>query len=244
MRHFFIKTSKHNQFYFFDDDLHHLKNVLKVKLGENIVCVYEDKKYLCKICQLNPIAATIVAPIEIDNEFKTIELNLFQAIIKPKHFEWIVAKSSELQLNNFYPTIFSRSQHHIIPKLDRMNNIAYGAAKQSGRSKLCNFFEPINFNTLLNNISNLDYVIVPYEDKQGEILGNCLQTINFNCKQLTKIGVVIGPEGGFSEEEIIKLKSLPNTRIVSLSKTILRSETAALYCLAVIIDNLLTKEVQ
>ena len=125
-----------------------------------------------------------------------------------------------------------------------MNNIAYGAAKQSGRSKLCNFFEPINFNTLLNNISNLDYVIVPYEDKQGEILGNCLQTINFNCKQLTKIGVVIGPEGGFSEEEITKLKSLPQARIVSLSKTILRSETAALYCLAVIIDNLLTKEVQ
>lgn len=242
MKHFFPQTYKHEQFYFFPDDEHHLKNVLKTKLNTEIICVYEDKKYLCQINGLQPLTAKIVNQIANDCEFHNVEITLFQAVIKPKHFEWILTKSVELHLNNFYPTIFSRSQTQLVLKKDRMEKIITSACKQSGRLKICQYHDSINFQQLLDKIKLFDLVLVPYEDRQGEILGLELANINYN--KIKKIALIVGPEGGFSHQEITALQQLDNTKIVSLSKTILRSETAAFYTLAVLIDNLLTKKVQ
>ena len=123
-----------------------------------------------------------------------------------------------------------------------MEKIIASACKQSGRLKICQYHDSINFQQLLDKIKLFDLVLVPYEDRQGEILGLELANINYN--KIKKIALIVGPEGGFSHQEITTLQQLDNTKIVSLSKTILRSETAAFYTLAVLIDNLLTKKVQ
>lgn len=136
--------------------------------------------------------------------------------------------------------MFSRSQGNFQFKKDRLENIIESSAKQSGRTQLCEVKETIKFSSLLELLLTYDLVLVPYESKQDIILGSFLKQCNLQNKP--NIAIVIGPEGGFTHEEISQLSTYQNVQIVSLSKTILRSETAALYTLSILIDNMLLKE--
>lgn len=241
MKNFFPTKLKINQFSFSDIDTKHLKQVLRVKLNTTITCVYLDHKYLCTITSLDPLIATINEELFVnDFELKKHQLTLFQAVIKPKHFEWILSKANELNLSEFYPTIFARSQGNLKFKHDRLTSITESAAKQSGRVKLCSIHETINFSTMLELIVNYDLVLVPYETKENILLGDYLNKVSLD--RILKVAIIVGPEGGFSSQEIEELQNYKNVQLVTLTKTVLRSETASLYTLAVLIDKILISE--
>lgn len=237
MRNFFPYKLKNNLFTFHSDDINHIVNVIKLQENEKIICNYENKKYLCFIKSLNPLNVEILEELNNINEFTNINITLFQAIIKPKHMEWIIAKTTELQLNDFYPIMLERSQSNNIIKYDRMQAIAKNAAKQSNRNNIPTIHSIINFDIFLNIINNYDLILVPYESEKEIVLGEVLE------KQLpkTNICILIGPEGGFSQKEILNLKKINNVEFVCLSKTILRSETASFYTLSVLLDFLMRK---
>lgn len=239
MKHFFPLKQKNNLFIFCDDDVNHMVNVLRFQVNQKIICHFENNQYLCSINSINPFNAKIIEQILENNELKNIEISLFQSIIKPKHIEWILSKSTEIHLNNFYPILLERSQTNNIIKYERMNSIIQNASKQSRRMNLPLLKPQISFLEFINLISDFDLVIVPYEMESNFILG---EVLNQQLNNVSKVAILVGPEGGFSQTEINKLKNYNNVKFVKLTKSILRSETASFYTLSVLVDFLLIKE--
>ncbi|MDE6473087.1 MAG: RNA methyltransferase, partial [Ureaplasma sp.] len=103
---------------------------------------------------------------------------------------------------------------------------------------LMNLYEPLNFNELIKTLNDMNYdlIIVPYEKETI----NYLYQSDFQ-NETKKIALIVGPEGGFTNDEIIQLQNFKNLKLISLTKTILRSETASLYALSIINNFLLCK---
>lgn len=148
--------------------------------------------------------------------------------------EWIVQKKSvELGAFSVVPvkmkrTIVKLDAKSSLKKQTRWQNIATSAAKQSKRSIVPEVALPLTFKEMLLALEEMDFIIVPYESANGmtytrEILSNFM---NYD-----KIGIIIGPEGGFADEEIQQLKEM-DAKIISLGKRILRTETAGMSVLS------------
>lgn len=237
MKNFFIKKIKDNICFFYDDDINHLKNVLRIKLNDKITCIFDGKKYLCRINSLNPLNALIIQENNDFCEFKNHEIKLYQAVIKPKHMEWILAKCTELGVSEIVPVVFSRSQTNNLINQSRMQNIVLSSAKQAGRNTLPCVKNAKKYMELIDDFMELDYLLVPYENENEQLFGQIINQLDFHSHQ--KIGILVGPEGGFSLQEIDIIKKMPNVKLVSLTKTILRSETASFYTLSILVNYLL-----
>ena len=117
-------------------------------------------------------------------------------------------------------------------KVERWNKIAAEAAKQSGR-QIVPTVENVTFlENIIENLSKYDIVIVPYECEKTSTLKVKLRKLK---NEVKSIAVVIGPEGGFSERDIATLETCPKVEKVSLGKRILRTETAGIATLAMIL---------
>ena len=119
-------------------------------------------------------------------------------------------------------------------KEERLNKIIKEASTQSGRQIVPTILKPTNFKNIIENIEKYDIVLLPYENENGLTLKQCLADFKANKKDINNIAIIIGPEGGFSEEEINSIKDNPKVRIVTLGKRILRTETASIACVSMI----------
>ena len=140
----------------------------------------------------------------------------------------IVQKGTELGIAEFIPTLTDRVDIKLkgdFKKLDRLNRIALEAAKQSKRSIIPKVLEPVDFDTALNNLKNLDLVIVPYENAENFGIKTLFNNENIDISSIKTVGILVGPEGGFELEEINKLRE-NGAYIVTLGSRILRTETA------------------
>ena len=148
--------------------------------------------------------------------------------------DFIVQKSTELGINAIIPFISSRTipiinRNNLEKKQRRWQKIAYEASKQSERSIIPEISSIITFNELLNKSANFDLPLLFWENERSINLKDILTSLP---KPDTILGL-IGPEGGFSEEEIRIAKEAGLTS-VSLGNHYLRSETAALFVLSLI----------
>ena len=240
MSKFFVKTEKINDDKIIIDteDVNHIKNVLRKKIGDEIlVCDYEKKiNYDCEIKDIlkNKIICEILFKKESENE-SNINIDIFQGLPKFDKMELIIQKGTELGVNNFIPVVFKRSvvkinEKDALKKIDRWQKIAEVAAKQSGRD-IIPFVKNIeNVKNICKLFENYDIVLVAYENE----IHNSLKTVLKNIKNKNvKIAVVIGPEGGIDESEINLFKEA-GAEIVSLGKRILRTETVCLSITAII----------
>ena len=133
----------------------------------------------------------------------------------------IVQKTVELGLESVVPF---KSQFTNETKFNqtRMDKISKDASKQCGRAKLMKVNSLVDFDTMRDMAFENDIVIMPYENATCGKISRIR-----NLKQAKSIGIIIGSEGGFSEEEVLKAKKR-GAKIVSLGKRILRCETAAI----------------
>ena len=157
--------------------------------------------------------------IENKNTSK-IELHIFQSIIKKDNFELIVQKCTEIGAFAFHPIISERSEKKDL-NTERLVKISKEASEQSFRTTVPKIFEPLQLEKALENFDGDLYVL----DFDGE----SIKDINAN-----KIGLVIGPEGGWSEKERKYFKT-KNIKSVSLGNPVLRAETAAIVGSALIL---------
>ena len=232
MQRYFVEKEL-NQFRLKDGDFHHIKNVMRIKSGEQIICIFEHQSFLCTIFyKENDYEIKIIKPISLN-----VELNkpviLYQALIKNDKFDFIIQKACELGVYDIYPTIFSRSvvkveKDKIESKLVRYNRIIKEACEQSHREVLATIHPYINIKDIQLDENTLGIVAYEKENIESSFL-NVLKS----SEDYEKIAIIIGPEGGFSEDEINYLLK-HNFKCVSLGKRILRSETAAIYALSVI----------
>lgn len=212
------------------DDVKHLYKVLRLNEGDIIVlnnC--EGEEFLARIRTITKqeVLLDIEEKLNINNE-SDIKIYLFQGLPKSQKMDLIVQKGTELGINEFIPTLTERVDIKLkgeFKKLDRLNRIALEAAKQSKRTVIPNVKEPISFEEAVNAMKELDLVIVPYENAENFGIKTLFNDRNINTSKMKKIGILVGPEGGFEPNEINTLKE-NGAYIVTLGSRILRTETA------------------
>lgn len=246
MRKFFIESSQinNNQIEIVGEDVNHIKNVLRLEIGEKIkIC---DKKtstnYISEICEItNKYIKCNILEIAENKAEGNIELHIFQGLPKADKMELIIQKGTELGVNEFIPVAFKRSIVKIsgkdeLKKIDRWNKIAEVAAKQSGRDIVPKVTNIENIKNVCNEIKNYDIVLLAYELEENNYVKNELLQLK-NKKEKYKIAVIIGPEGGIAPEEVEVMKS-NGAKVISLGKRILRTETVALQISSIIMYEL------
>lgn len=215
------------------DDVKHIYKVLRISEGEKVTlnnC--EGVEYLGRVKSVSKqeVLIEILEKLESNNE-SNVKIYLFQGLPKSQKMDLIVQKGTELGITEFIPTITHRVDVKLkgeFKKLDRLNRIALEASKQSKRSIIPKVREVINFNEAINELKNMDLIVIPYENAEDFGIKSLMRKLNednVNLNDIKEIGIVIGPEGGFEEDEINELKD-NGAHIVTLGKRILRTETA------------------
>ncbi len=208
--------------------IHQLKDVLKIRIGEKIIIFSKNSHdFLAEVISFiksEGIEIKIIGQQEkvVENEIK---INLFQALIKKDKFEWIVEKATELGVSSIYPVLASRSEKKSI-NIDRLMNISIEATEQSGRNIVPNIHEPRDLFEAVN--SCYGKIIIFDTEKDLPIFSK------ENIKDFEALNIFIGPEGGWTKEEI-KLFQDKDALIYSLGNMILKSETASIVALGKIV---------
>lgn len=212
------------------DEFHHLKNVLRIKNNEKIEIIIGDNLYICEIAEINKynIYAKIIDISNLNNE--KLEITLFQSLTKSDKFEHIIQKSIELGVYSIVPIITKRvvvklKDKNTEKKQLRYDNISKHAASQSKRNYIPKITNPINIKDITLECD--EFGLVAYENSYIDLK----KTLQKNTSK--KIKIVIGPEGGFEEEEILQLKD-KGFNIISLGDRILRTETAPVNLLSIL----------
>ena len=235
MSKFFVRENQisNNIIEILDDDVNHIKNVLRLNIGEEIKICNQDssKNYNCKILEISPkkVICEILEDVVDTTEANTY-IHIFQGLPKSDKLEFIIEKSTEIGVKEITPVIMKRSivkldEKDKVKKLDRWQKIAEVAAKQSKRDSILKVNNVINFQNIFEKVKDYDILLVAYEEEKENTLKKVLS--QFKEKNDLKVAVIIGPEGGIDENEIHMCKE--NDFIsVTLGKRILRTETAPL----------------
>lgn len=211
-------------------DYNHIKNVLRMSVGDIFLVSLENKSHLCEINRFEE-GAVIAQIIEEDykNTNLPIKIHLFQGLPKSDKMELIIQKAVELGADRIIPTemtncVVKLDEKKKTSKTARWQSIAESAAKQSKRNSVPEVSLPLRFNEALTEAEKLDLILVPYECEEGmKSTAEALKEI----KSGMNIGIFIGAEGGFTDKEI-DLCTKKGAKIISLGKRILRTETAAI----------------
>ena len=233
---------KDNKILIIGQDVNHVKNVLRKKVGEELIICDKDncEDYLCKICELNEkqIECEIINTLESDIEPIT-KVTIFQGLPKSNKMELIIQKAVELGAYDIIPVEMKRcvvklDEKDKTKKIQRWQKISEVAAKQCGRNIIPKINNILNIKNICNLIKEYDIVLLAYENEKQNTIKKELQNLN---KNNLKIAVIVGPEGGISEEEFSSLTQ--NGAIsVTLGKRILRTETVAINILSIIMYEL------
>ena len=234
MYRFFVKQEQidmeEKKIHITGSDVNHIKNVLRMRQGETILISAGDNlEYTCLVSEME--AEEVIADIsyvqEVGMELPS-KIYLFQGLPKGDRMEYIIQKSVELGVHEIIPV----AMKYCVVKLDakkagnkvkRWQAISESAAKQSKRSKIPEVHTVMSFKEAVVYAKQQDMILVPYENERGmEATREALKKV----KPGQSISVFIGPEGGFSEEEIELLRQ--DAEVLSLGKRILRTDTAAI----------------
>lgn len=204
---------------------HYLIKVLRAKINDKIILFNGDNNnYQAKINKINKYV--IVEIIQKTKNLLESKLNiiLIQAIGKNDKMDLVVQKATELGVKEIIPLISDRVivnlKNKQQKKLDHWQQIAIASCEQSGRSIVPTINKIITFNELFKqNIQNI-FILNP----------TSLKSL-FEYKAVNNCAIIVGPEGGFTDNEL-KRTIANNYQHLSLGKRILRTETAALVCLA------------
>lgn len=246
---FFIATDqiKDNKITIQNEDVNHIKNVLRAKIGDNIkICDYQTSKdYTCEIVQLEEKNIYCKILKELNSNIETnVKVSIFQGIPKSDKMELIIQKSVELGAFDITPVEMKRcvvklNEKDQIKKIDRWRKISEVAAKQCGRNIIPKVNHIISISELNQKIKEYDLMLVAYENEKENTIKHELLNFKENIEPNTeiKIAIVIGPEGGLEDKDVELLKH-NGAKIITLGNRILRTETVALNVLSVIMYEL------
>jgi len=243
MQHFFVTPDQVKGDLIFVDgsDVNHMKNVLRMRIGEKVtISDGNNRQYICEIGEYEEDEAIlhIVEEISTDTELPS-KIYLFQGLPKQDKMELIVQKCVELGVYSVIPVATKRcvvklDDKKAKKKIERWQQIAESAAKQAGRGVIPEVQDVMSFKEALKYAKELDVVLIPYELAEG--MAETKQIISgINPGQ--SVGIFIGPEGGFEREEV-ETAIAEGAKAITLGKRILRTETAGLTTLSVLMFHL------
>lgn len=226
---FFVDKDKikNDYIYIESSDVNHIKNVLRKNVGDILNVVSENVIYKSAISEItqNQVVCKILDKQE--KKKSNVELTIFQGLAKADKIEYIIQKCTELGVSEIVPVEMKRCVVKLddkdkLKKIDRWRKIAEVAAKQSLRNDILKVEKILSFSLLLEEIKKYDLVILAYEKEKSVTLKSVLKDID---DSISKIAVIIGPEGGIDEEEAEILIN-NNAKSITLGERILRTETA------------------
>ena len=223
--------------YLCEEDARHATRVLRMREGEACELFAAGRRFSGKIASIGDGEVAVRITGEMPSTEAKLRITLYQGLPKADKMELIVQKSVELGACAVVPVSMSRCVVQLDAKdgrkkQERWQKIAREACKQSGRCEMMQVTEPISFKQLLARLTEHEAAIVPWEDARGYSLARFHQ----EHPGVTDLAIVIGPEGGMSEDEIVRMKEA-SCQSVTLGPRILRTETAglcamsALFCL-------------
>lgn len=232
MFNFFVDESmkQGDCYYISGADFNHIKNVLRMKEGEEFLVSCDGRSDLCTLEEFQ--GDTAIAKITEENFQNTelpIKIYLFEGLPKSDKMELIIQKCVELGVHAVIPTEMSRcvvklEEKKKKSKIQRWQAISESAAKQSKRNTVPEIMNIMSYKEALKFAETLDLLLVPYESKNG--MADTKDALSL-IKNGMSVGILVGPEGGFDEKEINEAMNM-GAKVISLGKRILRTETAAI----------------
>ena len=219
-------------------DVNHIRNVLRMKPGEAVRI--SDGSGSCydgiiDTLQNDEIVVRLSGE-KIESTELPVETVLFQGLHKSDKMELIIQKNTELGISAIVPVSTSRAvvkldEKKADSKVKRWNGIAEAAAKQSKRTLIPEIRPVMSFKQALIEASAFDIKLMPYENAEGmAFTRKCISEI----KPGARVAIFIGPEGGFSEEEV-EAASEAGFVPITLGRRILRTETAGMSVLSMLV---------
>ncbi len=238
MYHFFTESGNifEKDIYLEGKDFNHIRNVLRMKQGEEVSVSdgISGKDYRCHIEGFEDERVhLIIDRIEEADTELPVQVTLYQGLPKADKMDLIVEKCVELGVTRIVPVACSRSVVKLDAKkaakrVEHWNGKAEAAAKQSKRAVIPVVTPVMTMKEAMKDAEALDLRLIPYE--HAENFAATREAID-SISDGSSVGIFIGPEGGFSEEEV-QTASEAGITPITLGHRILRTETAAMVVLS------------
>lgn len=233
MKRFFITKEQFDSSTISGDEFNHIKNVMRLKECDKFIAFFGDENdYEAEITTIKKDYLTFkILSCHKNNKNPNITIDLFQSLAKGEKMELVAQKVTEIGVSTIFPLFVKNCD--VKPNTNkpaRLEKIIINACKQCGRSHLTQISPVINLDECINIIKTYDLVLFANETERNERI---YDTLNKN-KSAQKVALIIGPEGGFTPEEIELLKQYSSS--VSFGNRILRTETASIYLSSIIND--------
>jgi len=220
------------------DDAHHIHRVMRSQVGDEIICVHpQGYAVICTITDImsEKVEVEIGQLIEQDRELP-VHVTIVQALPKGNKLELILQKGTELGAHSFWLYQADRSiskwdYKRAQQKLKRYRKIVKEASEQSHRNHMPSIETPLTLNTIVEKSKNYDARLFAYEEEAKTEDFSSFGSVLANINKYKHILICIGPEGGFTKQEVAYLKGHHFVPI-RLGARILRTETASMYILS------------
>ncbi len=231
------------------DDLHHMSRVLRLSEGDEVdVSDTIEWEYHTRIESIEKEEAILrILDKQAFAGEPAVEVTLFQGIPKAGKMEMIIQKCVELGVHEIVPVFMERTvvvdKGNFGKKIERWNKVSAEAVKQCKRGIIPEVLSAVRMEEVFEAFADYDLVLFPYENEKGTTIKEALLTAanpmyeEITGNHLERIAVLIGPEGGFSDDEAESIVAAGGES-VSLGRTTLRTETAGMAALAMIMYEL------
>ncbi len=224
-----------------EEDSRHALRVLRLEVGDEVELVCEPTHYLAGIAMIEDGIVTVAIRGELRPTEAKTQVTLYQGLPKADKMELIAQKTTELGVYAIRPVAMERCVVKLegkdtLKKTERWQKIAREAVKQCARTSVPEVLEPKKLAQLKDEFAQLDVLIVPWEEARDGSIRAALAP--FAGRENLRVGILIGPEGGISEKEAAWLCENANAKLVTLGPRILRTETAALASLTMVMTHM------
>jgi len=219
-----------------------IRNVLRIRNGEHITVLDKqgwEYEVVLTAVRRTEVTGQVVERRRAMGEPDT-QITLYQSLLKREKFEWVLQKCTEVGVRRFVPVITERSLIRGLDatkadKIDRWRRIITEAAEQSGRGLIPELSRAISLEKAIGNLAGFGCCLIASRQTEGSGVRSALRRSDKGAS--TTIALLIGPEGGFTEEEV-KRSQATGIVPISLGRRILRTETAAVVAASLILYEL------
>lgn len=229
-----------------DDDAHHVVHVMRGRVGDRFLCCSPDgRTAVAELAAItkHAVEATILEWIE-ENREPGVQVYIAQSLPKADKMETVIQRCTEIGAAGFLPFVSARTIVQYDGKkeakrLDRWHKISKEAAEQAHRSRIPDIYPVASWKELLQRFADADLLLLCYEQEGDNGIGQVVQEWRKRREadplgNPMRIWIVVGPEGGFTEQEAAEAQSA-GACLVHVGPRILRTETAALVALTCVL---------
>ncbi|MCA9348969.1 16S rRNA (uracil(1498)-N(3))-methyltransferase [Candidatus Saccharibacteria bacterium] len=203
--------------------VHQWQKVLRFKEGDEVALFDEECEKLYKIDRAEPNAYRLQHVTDLMRKIPAKHVYLFWSLLKKDKNDWVIQKCTELGVSNFVPIISERTENNQFD-IERSRKIAIEATEQCGRSDIPTIHEPMSLEQAIGTY--IDKLALYYTHMEADDVADSTED---------KLGVLVGPEGGWSDAELENFRQA-GLKSIQLGNFVYRAETASIVATSKLIN--------